>query len=46
MLETYDKTPIFIPVDIKKGAVKSVARNISEVLALEVRTQKLYMGGF
>ena len=28
-LETYEETPIFIPVDIKEEAVKSVARKLS-----------------
>ena len=32
MLETYDETRIFIPVNIMEDAVKSVARKISEAL--------------
>ena len=32
MLETYDETRIFIPVNIMEDAVKSVARKFSEAL--------------
>ena len=45
-LETYDKTPIFIPVDTKEAAVKFLHENVWGLQDREVRTRKLYMGGF
>ena len=46
LLEVYEKTPIFIPVDIIEDVIKLVAHKLSRVQALEVKTQKPYRGGF
>ena len=44
-LDTYEETPIFIPVDITEDSVESVAQMFWGVLSLEVQTQKHYRGG-
>ena len=44
MLDAYEKTPIFIPVDIPEDVVKLVAWKLSGVWALEVRTWTFIQG--
>ena len=44
-LETYQETPMFIPVDIMEEAVNSVARKFWGILDQEVQTRKHYRDG-
>ena len=46
MLEAYDETGIFIPVEITEDVFKSVVRKFLGIWYLEVRTWKLYRSGF
>ena len=45
-LETYEETPIFIPVDITEEAVESVAQKNWGAPAQEARTRRHYRDGF
>ena len=45
-LEVYDKTPIFIPVDITEDVVGFSWGKFQGVRSLEVQTRNLYKGGF